>query len=428
MWIIPLIFGIMLSMGVWIGIALGTVGLIMLYLVGGASSLQLGTLAVWNILDNYAFAALPMYIFLAGIFVTSGLARRGYDSISPLLERVPGKLLVSNVVVDTLFGAVVGSSMATAATVGGIAYPELSKRGYDRVVLVGNLAGAGTLGSFVPPSLGMIIYGAWAGVSVGGCFAALLIPALITSSLFIIYLMVLGLMRPSIAPAAEHRVPFWTAVRGTKGMWPVIILMAAIMGTIYFGVATTVEAAGLATVLAIIMSVIFRTFSFKKLWEALALTVKTCGMLFLVIAGAQIFSIALSSIGAPRLVILQIQALNLPPLGVIALVYLLYIVLGCFFEFISCMLVTLPFLFPLLMSMGFNPFWLGAVCTICGEMGLLTPPVGLNLYVLQGITHGDVSLGEVARGSIPYVLLLGVTLILITIFPQLATWLPASIW
>jgi len=425
-WIaILFIFAGLLLGGVWIGAALGLIGVIILYITGGVVALDSVAVATWNILENYSYAALPMYIFLGGVFVTSGLASRSYDAISPLFERVPGKLLVSNVVLDAMFGAVVGSSMATAATVGSIAYPELSKRGYNRTALVGNLAGAGTLGSFIPPSLGLIVYASWVEISIGSCFAAVLIPALITVVLFMGYLTVLCSIRRGIVPAGGEVIPLRQALLKTRNVWPIVILIASIMGVIYFGIATAVEAAGIAAVMAIIMSIGFKTFSFKKLHRALVATIRTCGMLLFIIFGASIFSVSLSVIGIPRQVILGVEALALPPILVIFFVYALYLLLGCFFEFLAVLLMTLPFTFPLLMSIGCDPFWFGAVCVITGEMGLLTPPVGLNLYVLQGVTHGEVSMGEVARGSIPYFLLLGVSLALITIFPQLTTWLPA---
>lgn len=425
MWLILIaIFVTMLLAGVWIAVVLGLTGIIVLYLGGGLSALQAGAIATWAAMYNYPLAALPMYIFLGEIFVASGLASRSYDAISPLLERAPGKLLVSNVVLDTMFGAVVGSSMATAACVGAIAYPELSKRGYNRTALVGNLAGAGTLGSFVPPSLPLILYGAWVEVSVGACFAAALIPAVITAGLFIIYLAVACRVRPDIAPAGKL-IPLLNALKASKAVWPLLILMGSIMGTIYFGIATAVEAAGLGACIAVIMSFCFKTFSFGRLHQALSGAVKTCGQLLLVISGAMIFSISLSSIGIPRQVVLAVEAMNLSPLVVVMSIYLLYLVLGCFFNFIGMMVMTIPFTFPLMMSVGVDPYWFGVVLVVLCEMGLLTPPVGLNLFILQGVTNNEVSLGEVAKGSIPYFLMLGVTLMLITIFPQLCTWLPA---
>ncbi len=425
MWLILIaIFVTMLLAGVWIAVVLGLTGIIVLYLGGGLSALQAGAIATWAAMYNYPLAALPMYIFLGEVFVASGLAHRSYDAISPLLERAPGKLLVSNVVLDTMFGAVVGSSMATAACVGSIAYPELSKRGYNRTALVGNLAGAGTLGSFVPPSLPLILYGAWVEVSVGACFAAALIPALITAGLFMIYLAVACRVRPDIAPAGKL-IPLLDALKASKAVWPLLILMGSIMGAIYFGIATAVEAAGLGACIAVVMSFCFKTFSFGRLHQSLSAAVKTCGQLLLVISGAMIFSISLSSIGIPRQVVLAVEAMNLSPLVVVMSIYLLYLVLGCFFNFIGMMVMTIPFTFPLMMSVGVDPYWFGVVLVVLCEMGLLTPPVGLNLFILQGVTNNEVSLGEVAKGSIPYFLMLGVTLMLITIFPQLCTWLPA---
>jgi len=425
MWGIPFIFGGLLLSGLWIAVSLGMIGIIVLYFFGGGStSLSAAIIATWNLLYNFSLSALPLYIFLGEIFVVSGLAHKGYDAIAPLLERFPGKLLLSNVVIDALFGAIVGTSMATAATVGSIAYPELSKRGYNRTALVGNLAGAGTLGSYVPPSVGLIVYGAWVQLSVGSLFAAAIFPAFTTVALFLIFLTIYCKVRPDIVPAGEV-IPLKRAIIRTKGVWPMMILILSIVGTIYFGIATPTEAAGVAVIITLIMSVGFRTFGFRKLYDSLTGTATICGMIFLIMTGAAIFSISLSVIGLPRQIVLGIQALELSPIMIIGSVYVLYLILGCFFEFFSMLLMTIPFTYPLMMSIGVDPLWFGIVLVITGEMGMLTPPVGMNLYVLQGVTQGEVSLGEVAKGSIPYFLMLGVTLGLITIFPQLCTWLPA---
>jgi len=426
-WIPVLALAGMLLSGLMVGICLGMTGVIFLYFFGGgATALQSAVIGVWNLLYNFSLSALPLYLLLAELFVVTGLASRSYTAIAPLFERFPGKLLLSNVVIDAMFGAVVGTSMATAATVGGIAYPELSKRGYNRRTLVGNLAGAGTLGSFVPPSLGLIIYGSWVQISVGSCFVASLFPALVTIGLFMIYVMVHAKIQPDIAPSAGEVTPLARALIGTIGVWPLLILMFCILGTIYLGLATPTEAAGLGILGAIILSIPFRMVSFKKIYSALLSAVSICGMVFFIMVGASIFSISVSVIGLPRYVILSVQELGLAPIVVVLFVYVLYLILGCFFDFVSMLLMTLPFTFPLMMSIGADPLWFAIVLVITGEMGLITPPVGMNLYVLQGVTRGEVSLGEVARGSIPYFLMLGVSLGLITIFPQLCTWLPTQ--
>jgi len=417
----------MLISGLWIAVFLALVGMVILYFSGGSVALPSAAIAVWNLLDNFSLAALPLYILLGEILVLSGVARRGYDAIVPLLERFPGRLLLSNVVLDTLLGAVVGSSLATASIVGSIAYPELSRRGYDKKILVGNLAGAGTLGSFVPPSLTLIIYGAWVQVSVGSCFIAALIPALITSGLFIIYIVVVCLRNPNIAPSTrKERVPLGRAIIATKDVWPIIILLLSIIVTIYFGLATPTEAAGFSVIVAIVIACAFKSFSFRKLYDSLRTTANVTGMIGLIYIGASIFCISISRIGLPRQVILGLQALQVSPMVITIGIYLLYVILGCFFDAASMMLMTLPFTFPVMMGLGADPFWFGVVIVIVVEMGLITPPVGLNLYIIQGITKGKVTLGEVAKGSLPYFLALAVTLALITVFPQLCTWLPAT--
>jgi len=420
--------GGMLLGGLWVGICLGLAGLALLYFFGGGTStLPSVIIAVWNALFNFAISGLPLYLLLGEVFVVSGLARKSYDAITPLFERVPGKLLVANVCLDAMMGAVVGTSMATAAAVGSIAYPELSRRGYDRKVLVGNLAGAGTLGSYVPPSIGMIVYASWVEISVAGAFAACLFPALITASLFIIFLTIYVRMHPAVVGPPHQTIPFWRALLATRGVWPMLLLITAIMGTILGGIATPTEAAGLGATIAIIMGFSFGTFNLRKLYAGVMTTVRVCGMVFFIVIGASIFAATISVLGLPRHLVVAVQAMELPPLVIILLIYVLYLILGCFFDFFSMLLMTLPFVFPLIISIGADPFWFGAILVVTGECGMITPPVGMNLYVLQGITKGEVSLGEVAMGALPYFFMLLVTLVLVTIFPEIATWLPTQL-
>jgi C4-dicarboxylate transporter, DctM subunit len=420
------VLGALLLSGVWIGSALALTGVFILYFFGGGfQALVTIPVATWNTLFNFSLTALPLYIFLGEVFVFSGLANKSYNALAPVFERLPGKLLLTNVVVCGMFGAVLGSSMACAAAVGSIAYPELSKRGYQRQALVGNLAGAGTLGSFIPPSLGLIIYGSWVQVSVGGCFMATIFPALITLGLFLVYLMINCSLNPAIAPAGSEKIlPLGEALIKTKGIWPLLVLIFSIAGIIYFGIATATEAGGVAAFLGVILAIFMGTFSWKKLYQAAITTAVVCGMLSFIIVGAVIFSISVSVLGIPRMVVGAIGNSGLSPITILILIYVLYIILGCFFDFISMLVMTLPFVFPVVMGLGYDPFWFGVVLTIEGEMGLLTPPVGMNLYVLQGISK--VSLGEVSKGAFPYFCVLNITLALITIWPKLCTWLPAT--
>ncbi len=420
-----LLGGLLLS-GVWIGCALALTGCSILYFFGGgASALVALPMATWNTLFNFSLTALPIYIFLGEVFVICGLARRSYDALTPLLERFPGKLLLTNVVVCAFFGAILGSSVACAASVSAIAYPELIKRGYSRKSLVGNLAGAGTLGSFIPPSLGLIVYGSWVNISVGGCFMAAVLPALITAIFFFIYVVIYCKWHPEIAPSVSEKVaPLGKAlVKALIGIWPLAMLILTITTINFFGIATITEAGGVTASLTLIASIYFRRFSWKGLYQALLSTTVIFGMLSFIIVGALIFSISVSVIGLPRMVVGFIGESGLHPLVIIGGIFLLYLLLGCFFDFVAMMLMTVPFVFPIMSNLGYDPYWFGVVLVIVGEMALLTPPVGLNLYVLQGVAK--VSMGEVVRGSFPYFLILGVTLILVTIFPWLCTWLPS---
>jgi tripartite ATP-independent transporter DctM subunit len=254
---------------------------------------------------------------------------------------------------------------------------------------------------------------------------AALIPALVTTGLFLIYLTVYYALRPDIAPPGSGKtMPLGKAILHTKGIWPLIALILTIAGVIYFGIATATEAGGVGAFLTLVISAALGTFSWKKLYQSLITTTFVCGMLTFIIVGAVIFSISVSVLGLPRITIAWIGESGFSPLTVIILIYILYLILGCFFDFISMLLMTLPFVFPVITNLGYDPFWFGVVLVIVGEMGLLTPPVGMNLYVLQGVSK--VSLGEVARGSLPYLILLGVCLVLITIWPGLCTWLPST--
>lgn len=423
MWAIFASFFMMLGIGIWVGIALGLAGLILFQVATG--SIVAVLTSAWDIMFSFSLIAIPLYILLGEIFVSAGLSRKIYNAMAPLLDRLPGRLLLTNVAVCTIFGAISGSSLATAAAIGSIAYPELSRRGYDRKAIVGNLASSGTLGLLIPPSFTLILYGAWQEISVGGLFIAAVIPGLIMASLFLIYVMIqTSLNKKLVPPATEKPVPLGKAILATKGIWPMAILIFCVLGTIYLGLATPSEAAGLGVIAAFFIALFTKGMSIKKLYNALIETVKVQGLIGIIIIGAIVFSVAVATSGLPRQVVLGIGDLELSPLLVKICIFVLYLILGCFLDSIGMLLMTLPFTFPLMMSTGAHPYWFGVVLVIVTEMGLLTPPVGMNLYVIKGITQGEVSLGEVAIGAFPYFCIQGVVLALITAFPELCLWLP----
>jgi C4-dicarboxylate transporter, DctM subunit len=418
----------LLAGGLWMGVALGLAGMIVLYFGGGGSgALAIVTMGIWNILYSFPLVALPLFILLGELFMSFGLGMKVYTALTPLFERFSGKLLLSNVALCAAFGAASGSSMATAAAIGSVAYPELRRKGYDKTALVGNLAGSGTLGILVPPSIPIIIYSALTSTSVGASFVAAVIPAALAVAMFIIFVTIRVRLRPGLVPVSVSRpVGLVEAFVALSGLLPIVLLIAAVMGTIYLGVATTTEAAALGVAAVVAISFVYRSFSFRAVGRALMATATICGTIGFIMMGAMVFAMALATSGIPRLFVTGVQAMELSPVILIGAIFLLYIILGSFFGAVEMMVTTLPFTFPLVVGAGFDPIWFAIAMVILCEMGQLTPPVGVNLFVLQGVTNGEASLGDVAKGAFPYFLMLGGLLMLITLFPQLCTYLPGK--
>ncbi len=382
--------------------------------------------ALWNTFNSFTFTAVPAFILLGEVLGQSGLASRIYAAISPGFERLPGKLLQTNIGACTVFSAISGSSTATAAVVGSIAYDELQRRGYKRSAVVGTIAAGGTLGILIPPSIALIIYGAWQNVSVGALFIAGVVPGLMLALFFMIYIGFLAKLRRGVAPREGAVLPPITALKHSLAAWPFAILVFAILGTIFLGLATPTEAAALGVVTALVLALLYREFSLARLWAALIGTVRTFSTLAFVIAGAVVLSQAVALTGLPRELIKAIEASGLPPGVILTLIYAMYLVLGCLFGPVEMLLITLPFVFPLVTGLGYDPVWFGIVLVIVIEIGLLTPPLGINLFVIMAISRNEVSLGEAALACLPYWLLMLVALALITLEPQLALFLPEA--
>lgn len=414
--------------GLWMGAVLGLAGMIILYFSqGGEKALIVVTMAIWKILYSYPLVALPLFILLGEIFVCLGLSSKVYAAITPLLKRFTGKLLLSNVILCALFSAASGSSMATAAAIGSVAYPELKRKGYDRRTLLGNLAGSGTLGILIPPSIPIIVYGSLTNVSVGASFVAAVVPGIMAVLMVVTFVVVLCKIRPNLVPQdLEDNISLAHAIGALKGLVPMAVLVSAVMGTIYLGVATPTEAGGVGVFVAIMISFAYRTFSVRGIVDSLVGTSLICATIGFVIMGAMIFATSVALTGFPRAFVMTVADLSISPMAVLAIVFLMYFVLGCFMGAIEMLVITLPFTFPLVMSIGYDPLWFAVAVVILCEMGQLTPPFGVNLFVLQGIADDGTTVGDVARGAFPYLLLLGLLLVVITIFPQLCTFLPAK--
>ena len=410
-----------------IGIGLALTGLAILHFSAGGAA-DLAVTAVWNVFTEFTLSAVPLFIFMGEIMLVSGISSRLYGALAPFFARIPGKLLHTNIAVSTIFGAVSGASTSTAAAVGSVAYPELKRRGYHRPTVVGTLAAGGTLGLLIPPSLSLLLYGATQQVSIGRLFLAGIIPGLLLATLMMVLIFIWSKRYPEIVPVEEEHVNWGKAVIGLIKIWPLGLLIFAVLGTIYLGLATPTEAAGLGVACSILLGFLWGDLTLRKLWSTFVDSVQVFVAISVIILGALILAQAISLIGLPYEVMSWIQSLSLGPIQVLVAVVIFYLVLGCFFDGISLMLMTIPIVYPVMTGAGFDPVWLGVVITILIEIGMLTPPVGMNLFVLTGITNNEVSLVDAARAAIPYWLLLLFGVALLTIFPQLALFLPNMVY
>jgi tripartite ATP-independent transporter DctM subunit len=411
--------------GAVLGAALGLTGFALLHFaVGGAT--RLGAQAVWNALNEFTLTAVPVFILLGEVLVASGLSARVYRALSPVFARLPGGLLHTNIAVCTVFGAVSGSSMSVAAAVGSVAYPELERRGYDRGRIVGSLAGGGTLGLLIPPSLSLLIYGALTDTSVGRLFLAGVLPGLMMAGLFMLWIALDNFLRDRTG-GREPPVGAATALRGLLEIWPLVLLIVAVLGSLFAGLATPTEAAGVGVAAAILLGATLGELTPRRLGQALMATAQGFGVIAVVFIGAIVLAQAVSLLGLPQQLAQSIGAQGFSRLLLLGAVILLYLLLGCLFDGLSMMIITLPFVFPLLTGLGFDAVWLGVVVTLMIEVGMLTPPVGMNLFVLVGITGGVVNLGQAAWASVPYWLLLLAGVGLLTLFPGIALFLPNAV-
>ncbi|MDF1608597.1 TRAP transporter large permease [Hoeflea sp. YIM 152468] len=411
------------STGVALGAALGLTGLVLLHFFSnGATSLAVD--AIWRVFNSFTLSAVPLFILLGEILLRSGISSRVYSAFSPVFRRIPGGLLHTNIAVCTLFGAVSGSSLSTAAAVGSVAYPEMIKRGYDRNVIVGSLAGGGTLGLLIPPSLSFLIYGALTETSIGRLFVAGILPGLMVAAMFMTYICVKAVRHPHVAPVDPTRKSLRDIVLGFGQIWPLLILVAAVIGSIIGGLATPTEAAGVGVVIAAIISMIWGELTLSKLAGAVFHSALLFSAVGFVVLGAAILGLSVSILGVPQQILSVVAESGLDRYSILLLVVLIYLILGCFLDGLSLMIMTLPVVFPLLTGLGYDAIWVGVLITIVIEIGQVTPPVGLNLSVLSSLTRNEVSLGHAARATVPYWIIHLLAIFILTMFPIIALYLP----
>jgi tripartite ATP-independent transporter DctM subunit len=409
--------------GAFLGAALGLTGLLLLqFAAGGAVSLAMD--AVWNTISSFTMSAIPLFVLMGNVMKTSGVSTRIYTAMNPLFCRIPGGLLHTNIAVCTVFGAVSGTSMTTAAAVGSVAYPELTKRGYDKSMVAGSLAGGGTLGILIPPSITLIIYGVLTETSIGRLFVAGVLPGLVLAVGFMIYIYIHCRINPNlVAPVKEYPSWGYTFISLLK-IWPLTILIAAVMGSILMGFATPTEAAAVGAAAAIVMGFVWGDLEWSTFWSTFRNTVLMWGALGFVVVGALILGNAVAILAIPQSLLEILQQSEMGRWQIIIIISLMYVVLGAFFDGFSMMIMTLGIITPLLTNFGYDPVWIGIYITVMVEISMITPPVGLNLFVLMTVTDREVSMLSMARSSIPYWLILLAGVILLMLVPEIVMYLP----
>lgn len=413
---------LLLGSGVLIGLALMGMGIGGLLVFRDMPVLKmLGQLA-WNSATTAELASMPLFILMAEILFRTRISAQLFSGLAPLARRLPGRLYHVNVLGCTLFAAVSGSSAATAATVGRITVPELEMRGYGRSLSLGSLAGAGTLGFLIPPSIVMIVYGVMAEVSIIKLFFAGVIPGLLLAFLFMLWIAVQTTLDKSLLPPREAALSWGKTVKAMSSLVPVFGLVAILIGSMYVGIATPNEAATVGVLGALVLAAWQRCLSLPVLRDALMAAVRTTCMIGIILMGASFLTTAVGYLGAPRALVAWISDLGLSPMMLIAALVVLYIILGCFLDGISMILMTLPLALPLVQAAGFNAIWFGVFLVVAVEMAMVTPPVGINLFVIQGLT--DAPFGEVAKAAFPYFLIMLGFAFALAIWPGMVMVLP----
>jgi C4-dicarboxylate transporter, DctM subunit len=413
---------VILGSGVWIGLTLMGVAWIGMQLFSARPAGDAMAVTIWGSASSWTLTALPLFVWMGEILFRTRLSQDMFRGLAPWMQSLPGRLLHVNVAGCTIFAAVSGSSAATVATIGKMSLPELARRGYPDGISIGSLAGAGTLGLLIPPSIIMIVYGVSADVSIAQLFIAGVIPGLMLALLFSGVIVLWALRNPQLVPPADARMSFAQKLRESRHLIPVVVLIIAVLGSIYAGIATATEAAAIGVVGALVISAVQGSLSWQTFKESLLGGTRLYCMIALILAGAAFLTLSMGYIGLPRHLAEFIAELGLSKLELILALMLFYILLGCFLDGISMVVLTMGVILPTIQKVGIDPLWFGIFIVLVVEMAQITPPVGFNLFVLQGMTKREI--GWIARVTLPFFLAMAVAVGLIYVFPGLVTWLP----
>lgn len=413
---------LILGCGVWVGLTLTGVAWIGMELFTSRPVGDAMAVTIWGAASSWTLTALPLFIWMGEILFRTKLSEDMFKGLAPWLERLPGRLLHTNIIGSTIFAAVSGSSAATCATIGKMTLPELAKRGYPEHITIGTLAGASTLGLLIPPSIIMIVYGVAANVSIAQLFIAGVVPGILLASLFMGYTMVWALLNPDQIPPAGPSMTFVEKLRESRNLLPVVALIGAVLGSVYSGIATATESAALGVVGALAIAIVQGGMRWQQFRDSLLGATRLYCMIALILAGAAFLTLSMGYIGLPRQLAEWIGALGLSQLQLIVVLMGFFIVLGCFLDGISIVVLTMGVLLPTIERASIDPVWFGIFVVLVVEMAQITPPVGFNLFVLQGMTKKEIS--YLAKHSVPMFLLMVLAVLLIYFVPGIVTWLP----
>lgn len=415
---------VMLGAGVWVALALAGVGFVAMALFTSRPIGLVMATNVWGASTSWTLTALPLFIWMGEILFRTRISSDMFKGLAPWMGWLPGRLMHVNIVGCSIFAAVSGSSAATAATIGRMTIPELTRRGYDPMMILGSLAGAGTLGLLIPPSIIMIVYGVAADVSIARLFIAGIVPGLLLTLLFMAYVAAWSLLNPGRVPPPEPPRRLAERIRDTGALIPVVLLIAAVLGSIYAGIATPTEAAGVGVLGSLVLALATGTLSWAAFRDSVLGAARTSCMIGFILAGAAFLTVAMGYTGIPRLLAEWITAMELSTVALLAVLTVFFVVMGCFLDGISMVVLTTSVILPMVQKAGIDLLWFGIYIVIVVEMAQITPPVGFNLFVLQSMTGRGIF--TIGRASLPFFAVMILMVAILWLVPEVVTWLPSK--
>ena len=421
------LFIFLMVIGAPIFAALGVASVLGIVLQAGISGLTVVPEVLHRGLASYSLISIPLFILMGEVIARTSIGGKLFTMFMIWMNRIPGSLAVASVGSSALFGAMSGVSVAGAATIGRFAIPEMLQRGYNPRLATGTVAAAGALALLIPPSIGFVLYGEVAGLSIGKLFIGAVLPALLVSGLMMLYVFVLCTVRKDMAPM-DHRTRYtWGQRLGAlRDVWAVMLLVLLVLGTIYLGVATATEAAGMGAIGAFIVALVYRELNVRMALEIFRSTAITSGMILLILASALLFGYILTRLMIPQKLVMMLADVAQPAWVIFTLIVLFLLVIGMFLDVVSVIVISTPILLPVIVALGFSPIWFGVIMIITCEMAVITPPVGLNLYVIKGIAP-QVPLNDIIWGALPFVLVELLAIVILAVFPEIVLWLPGRL-